>query len=128
MWDNKCLSSEWKNSYLICWLDSLRILRTSFPLNSSSLVNALILSWRCRISLSSSAIWWSRCLNSSWRSDIRHKNSFSYDISSSRKNYLDLPLKSTILVFRRQQLNRIFCSIYFFFFFFLMLTQITIKT
>ena len=72
-------------AYLICWLDSLRILRISFPLNSNSLVRAFIFSWRCCTSLSKSEMWCSLCLTSSCRSVILHMCSLLWKINSSEK-------------------------------------------
>ena len=72
-------------AYLIYWLDSLRILRISFPLNSNSLVRAFIFSWRCCTSLSKSEMWCSLCLTSSCRSVILHMCSLLWKIDSSEK-------------------------------------------
>lgn len=73
-------------AYLI-WLDSLRILRISFPLNSNSLVRAFIFSWRCCTSLSKSEMWCSLCLTSSCRSVILHTcaHTLLWKIDSSEK-------------------------------------------
>lgn len=65
------------NSYLICWLASLRILSTSFPFSSSSFVRVLMFSLSVWIWWSSWAMWFFLLDTSSCSSEMRPNSSRS---------------------------------------------------
>ena len=75
-------------SYLICWLASLRILSTSLPLSSSSLVRVLMFSLSVWIWWSSWAMWFFLRDTSSCSSVIRPNSSRSWDRRKKKESVL----------------------------------------
>lgn len=74
-------------SYRICWLASLRILSTSLPFSSSSLVRVLMFSLSVWIWWSSWAMWFFLLITSSCNSEIRPNSSRSCE-KRNNKNQL----------------------------------------